>query len=341
MAVSITCLCGGVALSVHLDPSADHTQLELCHCNSCRLVTGLICTSYYLLQYKPALHQVQEYREFPQLSRFFCASCGCHVFARSGKQYLLASGTLVAEDAPPVQSIQHWKVDDTRDGGLSTFLSGPTTNNDCRLKAVGQEETTTHEELSELPNASTSPNELHARCHCGGIEFFLTRPDKSSFQASSPWPDLLVPYHSKSAEYLVNIKWWLRARGTKYLAGTCACPSCRLGSGFPIQAWAFVPKSNIFHAGYLPLEFNRGATQQYVSSPGVYREFCGRCGATVFWHNDGRPTLIDVSVGLLQGDGAKALSWLDWASDRVSFSEMAIQKDLVSLLEKGLRKVHV
>lgn len=341
MAASITCLCGGVALSVHLHPSANHSQLELCHCKSCRSVTGLMCTSYYLLQYKPALHQLQEYRESPQLSRFFCATCGCHIFARSGEQYLVASGTLVAENAPPVQSIKHWKVDDTQDGGLSRFFPGPTTNVDCRLNAVARGDTAVNEELSESLNTSTSSDELHARCHCGGIEFFLTRPDKSSFQASSPWPDLLVPYHSESAENLDNIKWWLRAGDTKYLAGTCACPSCRLSSGFPIQAWAFVPKSNIFHAGYLPLRFNQGTVQQYISSPGVYREFCGRCGATVFWHNDGRPTLIDVSVGLLRGAGTRALSWLDWAPDRISFSEMAIQKDLVGLLEKGSQKVHI
>ncbi|GAB1312391.1 hypothetical protein MFIFM68171_02601 [Madurella fahalii] len=31
----------------------------------------------------------------------------------------------------------------------------------------------------------------------------------------------------------------------KYLAGTCACASCRLTSGFEVQSWAFVPVRNI------------------------------------------------------------------------------------------------
>jgi hypothetical protein len=37
--------------------------------------------------------------------------------------------------------------------------------------------------------------------------------------------------------------------------GTCVCNSCRLSSGFPIQTWAFVPKSNIFNADGSPLVF--------------------------------------------------------------------------------------
>ncbi|CAJ2503617.1 Uu.00g110110.m01.CDS01 [Anthostomella pinea] len=52
--------------------------------------------------------------------------------------------------------------------------------------------------------------------------------------------------------------------------------------------------------------------QAYRSSSGVVREFCDRCGATVFWHDGDRPELIDVSVGLLDAaEGARAESWLE------------------------------
>jgi hypothetical protein len=54
------------------------------------------------------------------------------------------------------------------------------------------------------------------------------------------------------------------------------------------------------------------------------REFCSRCGATVFWHDKFRPELIDVSVGLLRAaEGSRAGSWLEWWTGRVSFLEEA------------------
>jgi hypothetical protein len=77
-----------------------------------------------------------------------------------------------------------------------------------------------------------------------------------------------------------------------------------------------------------------------ISSMMTDREFCNRCGANVFWHNTGRPTIIDVSVGLLRGEGARVEGWLKWATGRVSFTELAVQKDLVGLLEKGLQEYH-
>ena len=78
--------------------------------------------------------------------------------------------------------------------------------------------------------------------------------------------------------------------------------------------------------------------RRHNSSPGVYREFCGCCGATAFWHCDERPLLIDVSVGLLHAKGVRAEDWLDWAPNRVSFAEMAVQLDLIHRLEEGMKR---
>lgn len=351
MATSVSCLCGDIALSIQLDPTTDHTQLQLCHCNGCRSITGLLCTSYYLLQHEPpALDKLQEYQESRHVSRFFCRTCGAHVFAQSkpSGRYLVASGVLIAEDIPAVHSIQHWKVGDTGDGGLSAYLPGwPSTDISCRLEAQSRSSEVSEQgrtAISQNPPESSKnlqdQNKLQARCHCGGVDFFITPPDASSTQAWSQWCDLLIPYYSDFADLdnKADVKWFLRKENTKYLAGTCACPSCRLHSGFPIQVWAFIPKSNIFNADGSPLAFGHGTMRQYKSSPGVYREFCDRCGATVFWHNDGRPTLIDVSAGLIRGKNARSEELLDWATQRVSFAEMAIQKDLVKRLEKGIQE---
>jgi hypothetical protein len=79
--------------------------------------------------------------------------------------------------------------------------------------------------------------------------------------------------------------------------------------------------------------------QRFESSPGVYREFCKSCGATVFWHCDERPGVVDVSVGLLKSPtGARAEDLLEWETGRVSFAEDAAQhQSLIALLERGLR----
>ncbi|KAJ5747215.1 uncharacterized protein N7511_008911 [Penicillium nucicola] len=339
----VTCLCGGISVAVELDPT-DQTQLQLCHCNSCRAVTGLLSSSYYILQHEPALDGLQKYHS-KDVSYFFCKTCGAHVFAHSelNHQFFVASGLLAAKDCPKVQRIEHWKESDTGDGGLSTFLAG--TQSDipsCRLRAydISNSPQNRSQETEDL--VATEPAEqsiLQARCLCGGIQFYITPPDASSSQASSPWADLLVPYHSGSSSNPDDVKWWLREKDghTKYLAGTCTCTTCRLSSGFPIQTWSFIPKTNIFNTDGSPLAFDQGTMQQYNSSPGVYREFCRCCGATIFWHCDERPLLIDVSVGLLQANGARAEGWLEWATGRVSFAELAVQHDLLHLLEEGLR----
>lgn len=284
-----------------------------------------------------------KYQQSPHVSRFFCETCGAHVFARAehSGQCLVASGVLVAEDTPPVRSIQHWSVNHTRDGGLSTFLPGwPSVDARCRLAALpgASRDSWKGSQRKDSDSEVKAQHELPARCHCGRVRFYITPPNASSSQVWSSWPDLLVPYHSGSSENQNNVKWWLRDENTKYLAGTCACTSCRLGSGFPIQTWAFIPKPNILSADSLPFKFDRSTMRQYNSSSGVYREFCSCCGATVFWHCDERPGLIDVSVGLLQAHGARAEDWLEWATGRVSFAELAIQNDLVRLLEEGLKR---
>jgi hypothetical protein len=174
----------------------------------------------------------------------------------------------------------------------------------------------------------------------------------------------MIPYHTKDPRISnpEDVKWWLRANDTKYLAGTCACRSCRLASGFEIQTWTFVPRSNVyFHLStdggdrdsgksvVLPLDFGKlpkGILRSYESSPGVLREFCGKCGVTVFWHDKWRPGLIDVSVGLVHADeGARAESWLEWWIERVSFGDAEIDRDvgddgkhfdLIPSLKRGL-----
>ena len=64
-----------------------------------------------------------------------------------------------------------------------------------------------------------------------------------------------------------------------------------------------------------------------------------KCGATVFWHCDERPGLIDVSVGLIEAskEGVRAEGWIDWFWSRVSFEEEGENIALLEKLKKGLK----
>ncbi|KAG9243244.1 hypothetical protein BJ878DRAFT_424041, partial [Calycina marina] len=71
---------------------------------------------------------------------------------------------------------------------------------------------------------------------------------------------------------------------------------------------------------------------------GAYREFCSTCSTTMFWDCDFRRDLIDISVGLFEPEeGVGAERWLEWASERVSFKNLAMSKSLVGSLKNGLR----
>ncbi|KAK4215888.1 hypothetical protein QBC37DRAFT_418434 [Rhypophila decipiens] len=352
-----------------------------------------------------------------EVTYYFCRTCGCHVLRSLARRHYyekglhhyatwqVATGVMVREPAsrrpgfegspginvPGGIKWRHVKANETKDGGLCTFLS-----NAAGHSIDGDAPRTTNLKPYTIPNTlqilSTDKDELKATCHCGNITLGIRRPynpeydEFSTVGPRSNFPDLMYPYKSTPESVISNpdnVKWWLTSQGpstgglpTRYLAGTCACRSCRLTSGFEIQSWAFIPRENIRIS--VPLVF-RNATgadgeeaakqplRSYESSPGVIREFCPGCGATVFWHDKSRPDLIDVSVGLFRfpgdsddnpqtraevagsGDGARHESWLDWWTDRVSFAEDAaldragfcslMGKELVGELEKGLKEV--
>ncbi|KAI1819668.1 hypothetical protein F4861DRAFT_122218 [Xylaria intraflava] len=432
--LSITCQCGAAKQTVHIrEESSDRPQgLYLCHCAMCRHNTGLLCTSYAAIKIPGSIEGLVAYRSRPSgagtSTRFFCTTCGCHVFRRlelpehdndteienggirlptteQTERWDVATGVIIGpcmdvgkgesseeEDRMLMRYTEHINVAGTKDGGLSVFI-----------RSIGNSEV---ERIDPPPNTdlgSFSPRDrsvekgeelLNASCHCKTVRFHITRPGAASKLPRSNFPDLMVPYNTGSPliRNPEDDKWWLRPglgippernkpgppqknELRRYLAGTCACRSCRLISGFEIQTWAFVPRANIFfhiregqqslptpssqiikeaneaEDMVVPLDFETlpsNILTSYESKEGVRREFCSRCGATVFWRDHWRPELMDVSVGLLDADeGARAETWLDWWTGRVSFAEDAgtgrvgetakRAKDLIGSLGEGLR----
>ncbi|ROW10217.1 hypothetical protein VMCG_01753 [Cytospora schulzeri] len=273
------------------------------------------------------------------------ASARRHGEAEGEERFEVATGAIVeSQDIDKsVQYLVHPTID-TIDGGLVPWL----------FKTKMKDRTQVPARLHVEPPSQA----VSAFCECGRVQLRIFRPQDifttgGAQYPYSPYPDLMYPSKTtprSTVDNPLNERWYLRHDDTKYLAGTCACRSCRLSTGYEIQTWAFIPRAAIHISltsrapsspffndynppapdSYIPLDFEELKRQAenplrtYESSPGVFREFCPGCGATVFWHAKIRPDLIDVSVGLLHAsEGARAETLLEWWRGRCSFAEDA------------------
>ena len=334
-----SCFCNQVKGSVKVPTSKLPLPCTFCHCNICRHQSGELCVSLLGMPDGYTAFEVQgplkQYNASKDVNRFFCSHCGTNVYMQGPNpgEADLCTGVLENDD-DILDPQNHIFVTDTRDGGLRDWLPD--------IKAwegySKQSQQIDGNSKIQLPSRSTDGRELYAYCQCRGVQFKITRPNEASKTLSSPSCDLLTPYTSGATDELQNSPWWL-CGSTKYLAGTCACDSCRKASGFEIQTWCFLPKPNLLQMNGEPIDFGMGTLKTYSSSKGVSREFCRVCGATVFWRGDERPQLIDVSVGLLDAnEGSRAESWLSWKTNRISFEEEAQKKSLVGRVGAGLKQ---
>ena len=246
---SISCLCGKVsAQKIALVSLAKFpNEVPLCHCSACRATSGVLCTSYYsLLKPDPTTppHSkshytdlsvlvsnpyLREYVQSTRLSRWFCGFCGAHVLAqlKSETRYLIAAGLIVPIESSISESkcvAVHYGVGETRDGGLSIFVPGSTnagSSTACLIESATSMKMSISpselhgQDVGQQKNENTNKSDLQAQCHCGGTSFTVTRPNDQSKEPSSPWPDMIIPYHSGSPKNPEDAKWWLRANDTK------------------------------------------------------------------------------------------------------------------------------
>lgn len=131
--------------------------------------------------------------------------------------------------------------------------------------------------------------------------------------------------------------------GKKFLGIMCACNSCRLDTGMEFQAWVPIPSINISLDGgtqSLLANFEFGTLKEYRSSQKVRRYHCETCGASVFYVIDDRAGLVNVAAGLLDApEGARAGSWVEYWTGRLSSREDAVQRaeSLVLGMDDGLK----
>ncbi|KAG5639853.1 hypothetical protein DXG03_002811, partial [Asterophora parasitica] len=376
--VKAACHCGLNSFTIPFITASLPIRNILCHCSSCRRATGQLTANYVYFLGVPLASATNEpadlkstltsYTIGPIATRWFCRQCSAHILWEQIHKdalslWCVAVGTLERTENIVKPRCHIW-ISDTLDGGIADYFTAVD-----GLELPRYKENREQEDAALLPagwrSGSAGPvvyvvDDQHA-------EDYLPR----HLRTLPPPTPISCTHHSTPADVIANPqdeKWWLRPAGaakrTHYLAGHCACTTCRLTSGFELQSWAFVPKANILvprststsaQAASIEkapspnelaeLELTDNALRptglrQYKSSVGRNREFCGTCGATVFWWSEERPELVDVSVALLYekaAGGVRAERWVEWWKGRVSFEEEAVNKTLVGAFSKEFR----
>ena len=302
--------------------------------------------------YQPSqvlLDKLQPLSFSKRITVYHCPTCGSLMLvSKDGENaginttWCVVTGTL--EQAEGVLELHdHGYVADTLDGGFSDFLvstGGKAIGRWPHNYGEGAELPAQWQSPSRPKPAASAEDRLHAHCLCGGIDFYIARPSERSARDTAAWPDLIIPFNSDKPHPPWET-WWLQQGAKKFLAGVCSCDSCRLASGLEFVEWAFIPTIDITldAEGKKPFTRDFGTLKHYRSSSVATRHFCGTCGATIFWDGDERPQLIDVAVGLLNApEGARAETWLQWRTERLSYREDAMPRaeSIILGVEAGL-----
>ncbi len=332
----ISCHCKHVSYTYTLPSTAFPLKSSICSCNICRHSTGLLAASYAVIPSpdRPDVSHLTSYASSSTLTRFFCPKCGAHVGNFEEGEWEFATGLLDRTEGL-LDRVLMW-MEDTKDGGVASWLTElPEGMKYKRMLRDRDSAEVSDEALLRMEKGAAAiigsgsgpdkdQSRLYASCHCGGIQFYITRPSEHT------------PCDKKRG------KWWLRGSGNQYLAKNDSCTSCRLVTGFELISWTYLPQQNIFSLDGSPLTLSTDTSlttlAHYDSSPGVHREFCSKCGATMFYRNDNRePQIIDIGVGLFKSEsGARAEDWFSWDTGKVSYAEDAIDKYLPKSLLQGM-----
>jgi len=307
--------------------------------------------------HKPAdLSTLSTYAASDIIKRYFCPKCSAHMLCDFKGMWLVSTGTL--EKAEGIVKVScHQYVGDTLDGGLADqyrALDG---------KELPRLEFGTEQETKLLPAAgwkaekiakkevttSAEDDKLSAYCHCKTISLYLTRSKQEVAKDEKKW--WLVPAKEDDPKSRVT-----------FIAGHCFCSSCRLSSGSYFQSHIILPRENVFDAHTSkPIKLavpKDGTTNpdrpnglvQYESSPGTYREACGKCGATVFYwskakegqhlpvHEGPEGEVVDLAAGLIdeEDSGARAERWVTWY-DKIIHPEEAMDKAGMEAMKQGIQ----
>ncbi|KAJ8118161.1 hypothetical protein OPT61_g811 [Boeremia exigua] len=323
-----TCHCRAATLSFTVPTSSLPLPVHFCHCGICRRSTGALCTAGAIIP-EPVvdLSNLTGYKSSEIITRWFCSTCGAHLFGT----VKLSDTNMWFVSAPSVDAEEeiwdfagHVFVKGTGDGGLATLMQH------IDGKEIGLWETWSgrsapwqpHTEDVEESRAISKGDEdrLHAHCHCGGIEFYVSRPtgDETFTEVDED-----------------NV----RKHKNKWLAIHDVCNSCRLTISTWVISWFFPSRSHITLADGSPYPADGmfSTAKAYSSSAGVDRTFCGKCGAAVSYVCDDRRHIVDIAAGLLDTRNVRAEDWLEWRTYKLAWEDNAVWKSARDALKEGLQ----
>jgi hypothetical protein len=100
-----------------------------------------------------------------------------------------------------------------------------------------------------------------------------------------------------------------RARGVPRYLCYCHCESCRRAAGAASVPWATFARKCF--------ELSGAAMTEYRSSAQVLRGFCGTCGSSLTYRNEGRPAEVDVILTSLDEPARLAPTMHVWVEDKL------------------------
>ncbi|KAF5000330.1 hypothetical protein FDECE_11229, partial [Fusarium decemcellulare] len=323
--ITAQCLCKAYAFTTSVAKSALPLQGLICHCKSCRHMTGAMYTSH--VPWPGSTDDIRSsnlcrYEFTSNVSLLFCGTCSSPLF---WEEYYKDRPEVIdvftgALNNVPVQDFIKFTgqifVEDTCDGGLSPWLQF--LNEDGTISRPWRWRADKNEEFdNSLPAVDNAPktevkiqtSSVPIQCRCKGVDFLL-RPGN-------------VYFSSQNAD---SLPFFIEPTTHKHLTNFDACDSCRSTFGTEIINWTFVLLQQLdFPASSEQPDFPRsvqdlknamsgpkidprfGTLAMYKSSPDVQRYFCSRCSASVFYAVDDRPELVDVAVGVIDAsEGARA-----------------------------------
>ncbi|KAH7064202.1 DUF636 domain protein [Paraphoma chrysanthemicola] len=310
-----TCHCRASSFSFNVPISDLPLPVHFCHCDICRRSTGTLHTAGAVIP-NPIidLSSLTAYKSSEQLTRYFCSTCGAHFLgsiqlSETIKWFVSAPSVDAEEEVWDFAG--HVFVGSTGDGGLAPLLQ---TIGDKELKLwdTWAGKSTPWHLKEKLADAKPIPQEttpLRAHCHCGGIDFYISRPN-----GDETFTD--IDEHN------------VRKYKDKWLGIHDVCTSCRLTISTWVTSWIFPSRDKITLADGSPYPANGifGTAKAYSSSVGVNRTFCGECGAAVSYVCNERIHVVDVAAGLLDHNcrDVRAEDWVEWRSYKLAWEEDAV-----------------
>ncbi|RGP76873.1 hypothetical protein FLONG3_4956 [Fusarium longipes] len=324
------CLCKAFIFTAEVSRQKLPLQASICHCTSCRNVTGAMYSSdtdWPGSQEEVLTSALKRYQFTSNVSIMFCGTCSTPLFWHEHYQNepqnigVFTGALRDVEIKDLIRFADQIFVGDTQDGGVSPWLQH--VNPDGSSTRMWKGRRNKSEELKDdwLQSVASPVSEnvskegIILHCRCKGVQFVF-RPSNVDFSEADA----------------SSVPFYIDPKSHKHLATLDPCSYCRLSVGVDMMNWTFVlpaqiefaddPEKDTFPRNTHELKDavesperdpRYGTLAMYRSSPDVQRYFCSRCSALVFYTVDDRPDVIDIAVGLLHApEGARAESLLAW-----------------------------